>query len=122
MNEHNSTALPEHFSFDTPVVRMRTPGDVAEALPYLLGFYPSDSVVALGLQGQRRRQGGTVRIDIPEPGAYPAAAEEVVRFLTALSEHRDATPDAVILYVCRDPEPGGEGRASGTSCARSTWR
>ncbi|MBC3844200.1 DUF4192 family protein [Streptacidiphilus sp. 4-A2] len=37
---------------------------MVDALPYPR-LLPSDSVVALGLQGPRRRQGGTVRIDIP---------------------------------------------------------
>ncbi|MEY9964491.1 hypothetical protein ABIA33_002533 [Streptacidiphilus sp. MAP12-16] len=108
MNEH---ALPSTTPFEHPVVKMRTPADVADALPYLLGFFPSDSIVALGLQGPRRRQGGTVRIDIPDPAAWPEAAEEVARFLVALSEHRDRRPDAVILYLCRDPAPGEDGRA-----------
>ncbi|MEZ0089645.1 DUF4192 domain-containing protein [Streptacidiphilus sp. EB129] len=108
MNQHE---LPPPDSFDHPVVRMSTPADVVDALPYLLGFFPSDSIVALGLQGPRRRQGGTVRIDIPEAEAWPAAAEEVARFLVALSEHRDRRPDAVILYLCRDPGPGADGRA-----------
>jgi hypothetical protein len=89
---------------------MRTPADMADALPYLLGFYPSDSVVALGLQGARRRQGGSVRVDIPVPSAWPAAAQEVVGFLLALSEQRDRPPDAVILYFCQDPGPGGSPR------------
>ncbi|MHA6763250.1 DUF4192 domain-containing protein [Streptacidiphilus sp. PAMC 29251] len=97
-------------SFEHPVVTMRSPGDMVDALPFLLGFFPSDSIVALGLQGPRRRQGGTVRIDIPDRAIWPEAAEEVARFLVALSEHRDRIPDAVILYVCRDPAPGQSGR------------
>ncbi|QMU78727.1 DUF4192 domain-containing protein [Streptacidiphilus sp. PB12-B1b] len=108
MNEH---APAPASSFEHPVVRMRTPADMVDALPYLLGFFPSDSVVALGLQGPRRRQGGTVRIDLPTADAWPAAAEEVARFLVALSEHRDRSPDAVILYLCRDPAPGQQAAA-----------
>jgi hypothetical protein len=108
MNEHAPTSASP---FEHPVVRMRTPADMVDALPYLLGFFPSDSVVALGLQGPRRRQGGTVRIDLPAPEAWATAAEEVARFLVALSEHRDRSPDAVILYLCRDPDPGQDARA-----------
>ena len=118
MNEHepSPSASPspsdafEHPDFEHPVVTMRSPGDMVDALPFLLGFFPSDSVVALGLQGPRRRQGGTVRVDIPDAAIWPAAAEEVARFLVALSEHRDRSPDAVILYLCRDPAPGRSGR------------
>ncbi|SEK87814.1 DUF4192 domain-containing protein [Streptacidiphilus jiangxiensis] len=123
MNEHStpphSAASPSpsdppvsaFSAFEPPVVRMKSPADMADALPYLLGFYPSDSVVALGLQGSRRRQGGSVRVDIPASSAWPAAAEEVVGFLLALSEQRDRPPDAVILYLCQDPELGGSPRA-----------
>jgi hypothetical protein len=121
MNEHNTPPqasptppsgepVPAFSAFERPVVRMQSPADMADALPYLLGFYPSDSVVALGLQGSRRRQGGSVRVDIPVPGAWPAAAQEVVGFLLALSEQRDRPPDAVILYFCQDPAPGGSAR------------
>lgn len=120
MNEHElspsgspsgspSAALPG--SFEHPVVTMRSPGDMVDALPFLLGFFPSDSIVALGLQGPRRRQGGTVRIDIPAAEIWPEAAEEVARFLVALSAHRDRSPDAVILYLCRDPAAEQDGRA-----------
>ena len=108
MNEHSLTPASP---FENPVVRMRTPADMVDALPYLLGFFPSDSVVALGLQGPTRRQGGTVRIDIPAPADWPDAAEEVARFLVALSEHRDRSPDAAILYLCRDPAPDRDGQA-----------
>jgi hypothetical protein len=122
MNEHNTPPppasspppsnepVPPFSAFERPVVRMKSPADMADALPYLLGFYPSDSVVALGLQGSRRRQGGSVRVDIPVPAAWPAAAHEVVGFLLALSEQRDRPPDAVILYFCQDPAPGGSAR------------
>lgn len=121
MNEHDMSSAsapvpasvpePSFSAFERPVVRMKTPADVAEALPYLLGFFPSDSIVALGLQGPRRRQGGSVRVDLPARANWSEAAEEVVRYLLALSEQRDRLPDAVILYLCQDPVTGGSPRA-----------
>jgi hypothetical protein len=60
------------------------------------------------LQGPRRRQGGSVRVDIP---AWRETAEEVVCFLLALFERRDSPPDAVIRYLCKDPVAGGSPRA-----------
>lgn len=100
--------------FDQPVVRMRTPADIAEALPYLLGFHPSESVVVLGIRGPGRTQGGTVRIDIPAVEAWPAAARELARFLVAVSDHREQSPESVVLYLCRDPEPA-PGTADGAA-------
>ncbi|MEY9848609.1 DUF4192 domain-containing protein [Streptacidiphilus sp. MAP5-3] len=121
MNEHDMPSAsaplpppvpePSFSPFERPVVRMKTPADIAEALPFLLGFFPNDSIVALGLQGPRRRQGGSVRVDLPARAAWPGAAEEVMRYLLALSEQRDTLPDAVILYLCQDPVIGGSPRA-----------
>jgi len=41
MNDHSLTPASP---FEHPVVRMRTPADMVDALPYLLGFFPSDSL------------------------------------------------------------------------------
>lgn len=90
-------------------VRMRGPADMAAMLPYLIGFYPDDSIVAVGLHGPAARQGGAIRLDIPEnPVEWPRIAGELVELLIALSEQRDERPDAVLLYLVRDPEPGAD--------------
>ena len=50
-------------------VRIRDVGEIAAALPHLLGFRPQESVVLIGLGGANgRRVGLTVRGDIPPPG------------------------------------------------------
>lgn len=86
---------------------MRSPADMAAMLPYLLGFFPDDSVVAVGLQGPSFRQGGVIRLDIPEdPRDWPFIAEESARLLLELSTARDRRPAAVLLYLCRDSSPG----------------
>ncbi|MER8186225.1 DUF4192 domain-containing protein [Kitasatospora sp. NPDC094015] len=88
-------------------VRMRGPADMAELLPYLLGFFPDDSIVAVGLQGQGLHQGGVIRIDIPDdPATWPRVAGDAARLLVQLSERRDERPEQVLLYLCRDPAPG----------------
>ncbi|MFI6848009.1 DUF4192 domain-containing protein [Kitasatospora sp. NBC_00085] len=85
-------------------VTMRGPADMAELLPYLLGFFPDDSIVAVGLQGPELHQGGVVRLDIPEsPAQWPAAAAETATLLVGLSEQRDRRPAQVLLYLCQDP-------------------
>jgi len=49
-----------------PKISLRSPIDLAAAIPYLFGFHPVDSVVVLGLRA------ATVvfqaRVDLPEPG------------------------------------------------------
>jgi hypothetical protein len=48
-----------------PRLRLRSPGDVVSAVPYLLGFHPADSIVLLGLGGVRKELRISVRLDLP---------------------------------------------------------
>ncbi|MGW2376062.1 MULTISPECIES: DUF4192 domain-containing protein [Kitasatospora] len=101
-NEHVILSLGP-ASEQRPVV-MRGPADMAELLPYLLGFYPDDSIVAVGLQGPDLHQGGVIRADLPvSPAEWPAAAEETAALLVALSERHGGRPLQVLLYLCQDP-------------------
>lgn len=52
---------------ESPVVRLRSPADVLTAVPYLLGFHPTDSLVAIALTAPRRRIGFVARVDLPPP-------------------------------------------------------
>ncbi|WP_371479277.1 DUF4192 domain-containing protein [Kitasatospora sp. NBC_00315] len=106
MNDERSTLssnpLPGHLP-----VRMRGPADMAELLPYLLGFFPDDSIVAVGLHGADLEQGGVIRLDIPEsPEEWQEAAGETAALLVRLSEQRGGKPAQVLLYLCQDPDPG----------------
>lgn len=89
-------------------VRMRGPADMAEMLPYLLGFFPDDSIVAVGLQAPDLQQGGVIRVDIPpDPAFWPRVAADTARLLVELSEQRDRRPEEVLLYLCRDSAISG---------------
>jgi hypothetical protein len=100
-----------------PEVRISSPGEVAAALPHLLGFHPRESVVLIGLGGPSGgRVGLTVRGDLPPPGGAAAAAREVVATL------RSDAPSAALLVVVSeapddpDRETGGhrDGSPPGT--------
>lgn len=108
MNDDSGVQPTAHTS-DQSAVTMRGPADMAEMLPYLLGFHPDDSIVALGLHGPELRQGGTVRVDIPAEADWARAAGETAGLLVRLSEQHRSKPAAVVLYLCRDPGPGQEG-------------
>ncbi|MEV7927631.1 DUF4192 domain-containing protein [Kitasatospora sp. NPDC088779] len=102
MNNERVTLTLGPSSGHRPVT-MRGPADMAELLPYLLGFYPDDSIVAVGLQGPDLHQGGVIRADVPEsPEQWPAAAEETAALLVALSERHGERPVQVLLYLCQD--------------------
>jgi len=75
----------------TPLVRLSTPGDIANAVPHLCGFVPTESLVAISLRGQRRRVGLTLRIDLPGVDA----AEEIASRLG----HDGAAAAVVVVYT-----------------------
>jgi hypothetical protein len=52
----------------------RTPEDVLAVVPHMLGFYPSRSLVVLGL-GERSRVVVTFRYDLPDPFDYDVASD-----------------------------------------------
>ncbi|WP_460070273.1 DUF4192 domain-containing protein [Streptomyces sp. YKOK-I1] len=94
-------------------VTLRTPGELADALPYLLGYRPEDSIVlvALGDRAGRGRFGGRARLGIPaHPGDWPAAARQLAEGLVKGGERRGARPAQMVAYLCQDPAKGETGR------------
>jgi hypothetical protein len=85
---------------DPPLtVRLSDPGDVAAALPQLLGFRPQESLVAVSLRGGAGRQLGlTARVDLPAPEQRRPVLDGVVRSL------RTDRPDAVLLLVVSEDD------------------
>ena len=77
-------------------VRLDDLNDLANAVPYMLGFYPSDSLVAIALRGPRDQLSFTMRLDLPDPADYDQVAE-----MTAMRMHH-AEADAVMLFVYTD--------------------
>ncbi|MET8683351.1 DUF4192 domain-containing protein [Streptomyces sp. NPDC004732] len=91
-------------SFDEPVVTLRTPAELADALPYLLGFTPEESIVLIALHGERGRFGGRVRLGVPERAEdWPCVAEQLAQCLVGGCERRGARPDGVVAFLCQDP-------------------
>lgn len=64
----------------SPLLRLRTPHDVIAAVPYLLGFHPSDSLVAIGSEGPHGSC--ALRVDLPREELL-AAAEHIAELLVA---------------------------------------
>jgi Domain of unknown function (DUF4192) len=55
------------MSSDIPTLRLRGPAEVLAAMPYVVGYYPSDSIVVLGMY--ERRLTFAARDDLPLPEA-----------------------------------------------------
>lgn len=98
-------------SLGETLVTLRTPAELADALPYLLGFRPEESVVLIALHGERGRFGGRVRLGIPgREEDWPPIAEQLAQCLVGGCERRDARPDGIVGFLCAEPVGGETGR------------
>lgn len=92
-------------------VTLRGPAELADALPYLMGFYPDDSIVMVALQGERGRFGGRVRLGIPtDTTQWPDVADQLADCLISAGEERAPRPSAIIVYLCQEPAAGENGK------------
>ncbi|MFR9673385.1 DUF4192 domain-containing protein [Streptomyces sp. TR06-5] len=113
MTQHSGGSAPDSPPTD-PVaqVSLRGPAQLADALPYLLGFQPDDSVVVVAVHGEESRFGARIRLALPEEaGDWPLVARELARCLQEGSAARGARPDGAVVYLCREPAAGETGRA-----------
>ncbi|WP_131723955.1 DUF4192 domain-containing protein, partial [Streptomyces showdoensis] len=105
-NHHES-----HGPSTAPQITLRGPAELADALPFMLGFHPSDSVVLVALHGERGRFGGRVRLGIPRsPHEWSETAEHLAECLVEGCTRRGDRPDAIVVFLCQDPAPGETGR------------
>ncbi|MFJ8595077.1 DUF4192 family protein [Streptomyces sp. NPDC093598] len=94
-------------------VTLRTPAELADALPYLLGYRPEDSIVLVALHDKdgRGRFGGRARLGIPaNADDWPSAARQLSQGLVTGSERRGARPESMVAFLCQEPEEGQTGR------------
>ncbi|MEW2613309.1 DUF4192 domain-containing protein [Streptomyces sp. NPDC047880] len=94
-------------------VTLRTPAELADALPYLLGYRPEDSIVLVALHESdgRGRFGGRARLGIPASADdWPSAARQLAHGLVTGSERRGARPESMVAFLCQEPEKGQTGR------------
>ncbi|MFI6809164.1 DUF4192 family protein [Streptomyces luteogriseus] len=94
-------------------VTLRTPAELADALPYLLGYRPEDSIVLVALHDRdgRGRFGGRARLGIPgNADDWPSAARQLSHGLVTGSERRGSRPESMVAFLCQEPEKGETGR------------
>lgn len=108
MNKHHEPTGPA----DEQQITLRSPAELADALPYMVGgFHPSDSIVLIALHGSRGRFGGRLRLGIPRsPGEWSPVAEELAACLIEGSERRGSRPDGIVVFLCQDPAEGETSR------------
>ncbi|MER7184924.1 DUF4192 domain-containing protein [Streptomyces hyaluromycini] len=106
-------AVPLGRSTHDTQVTLRTPAELADALPYLLGYRPEDSMVLVALHDRagRGRFGGRARLGIPSnKDDWESAARQLVQGLVTGGERRGVRPEQMVAYVCQEPAPGESGR------------
>jgi hypothetical protein len=84
-------------------VRLGSPAELIASVPYLLGFHPHESVVAIGLRGRRSRVCLTLRLDLPAPESERPLADLVATHLRTAR-----ATNAVLLILTETPPPPGE--------------
>ncbi|MFJ4341109.1 DUF4192 domain-containing protein [Streptomyces sp. NPDC088915] len=95
----------------TQQITLRGPAELADALPFMLGFHPTDSVVLVALHGERGRFGGRVRLGIPSsPREWASTADHLAECLVEGGARVGARPDGIVVFLCQDPVPGETGR------------
>ncbi|MFE0177248.1 DUF4192 domain-containing protein [Streptomyces sp. NPDC059002] len=113
MTNHSEAIGPTDpsASIDEPVVTLRTPAELADALPYLLGFKPENSIVLIALHGERGQFGGRVRLGVPERAEdWPCVADQLAQCLVGGCERRGARPDGIVAFLCQEPRKGESGQ------------
>ncbi|MGW0547934.1 DUF4192 domain-containing protein [Streptomyces altiplanensis] len=107
MNNHHEPTRPSAGD----QITLRGPAELADALPYLMGFHPTDSVVMVALHGRRGRFGGRLRLGIPSsPKEWPFVSDQLADCLVTGSERRGARPEGIVVFLCQDPAEGESGR------------
>ncbi|MGW0999956.1 DUF4192 domain-containing protein [Streptomyces sp. NPDC002520] len=104
---------PGGLSAHDTQVTLRTPAELADALPYLLGYRPEDSIVLVAMHDRdhRGRFGGRARLGIPASEEdWEAAARQLARGLVTGGERRGTRPERMVAYVCQEPGAGESGR------------
>ncbi|HET6857173.1 MAG TPA: DUF4192 domain-containing protein [Streptomyces sp.] len=111
MNKRHESSGPSADSSAVDQITLRGPAELADALPYLMGFHPTDSVVMVALHGRRGRFGGRLRLGIPRsPGEWQPVSEQLADCLVTGSERRGSRPDGIVIFLCQDPATGESGR------------
>jgi uncharacterized protein DUF4192 len=82
---------------DESKLRISTPGDLVAAVPYLLGFTPTDSLVVIGLR--RRRAVFQVRLDLPGEDERRATAD----YIGSVVARQDVSGALVVGYGAVEP-------------------
>lgn len=91
------------MSSPAQTVRLEDLTDLCAAVPHLLGFHPTESIVVVGVVGEHERIEFTLRLDLPDPEDEAVVAEICAQRMAHAGAH------AVLVFVyTADPIVDGE--------------
>ncbi|GGU48513.1 hypothetical protein GCM10010211_10930 [Streptomyces albospinus] len=106
----SASAAADDETTESPVT-LRGPAELADALPYLMGFYPDDSIVMVALHGERARFGGRLRLGIPtDTTQWPDVCDQLADCLITGARDRGTRPVGILVFLCREPSHGESGK------------
>jgi hypothetical protein len=82
------------LSEESPL-KLHHPGDVLAAVPFVLGFEPANSLVAISLRGRRQRVGLVMRTDYPAEADLELFEHAALNMVTHL--HRDQARGVILI-------------------------
>ncbi|MFF4051904.1 DUF4192 domain-containing protein [Streptomyces chartreusis] len=91
-----------------PRIHVRTPGDFAELLPFLIGYQPEDTIALHGVIGVGLGTGPTMTLPIPDNAAHwQEAAESFAHHFLHITRQPGRPPiQEIVAYLCRTPPTG----------------
>lgn len=102
MSRQGRATRPSPGAVPRTIVTATGPGDLVAAVPYLVGFTPTRSLVMVSLRGPRLRFGLVARVDLPAGDQVQPERAAVARSLCDFVR-RDGPREAVVLVYDTQP-------------------
>ncbi len=97
-NQNTGRPRDKHRPYPDPLrVQAGAADGLLAAIPHMLGFYPSRSLVVIGLSGQRNRVHVTFRYDLPDP-SDAVLAEDIAEHAASVLTRQRLHAAALIGY------------------------
>ena len=95
----------------TETLTVRGPDSLPALVPHLCGFVPTNSLVLLGMEGDRGRVRVTMRADLPDPSRPISDCCDDLRRLVPALPRGGADAAILVLYPGADEDPWSQGAA-----------
>jgi len=88
MTDNEKLGAPAARESEVPRLTLDSPDAILAAIPHMLGFYPSQSLVVIGLNGKSGKVRLTFRYDLPDPADSVLAQDIAEHALAVLRQQR----------------------------------